>query len=98
MDGLVAATSTFTPLDGAALGILIVAFGLGLRSGFFPQLGGLFGAIVGGAFALLVLPLVRPGLQTMEPGIRALIVLCGLIFSVGFGEAIGVYYSLDKNP
>ena len=89
MDGLVAATSTFTPLDGAALVILIVAFGLGLRSGFFPQLGGLFGAIVGGAFALLVLPLVRPALQTMEPGIRALIVLCGLIFSVGFGEAIG---------
>ena len=89
MDALVAATSSFTPLDGAAVVILVVAFALGLRSGFFPQLGGLLGAIVGGAFALLVLPLVRPALQTMEPGVRALIVLSGLIFSVGFGEAIG---------
>src|SRR5947208_5399416 len=89
MDALAAAATGFNPLDAAALVILVVAFLLGLRSGFFPQLGGLLGAIIGGAFALLALPLVRPGLQSMEPGVRALIVLSGLILSVGLGEAIG---------
>ena len=52
-----AASSGLNPVDLAAVAIVIVAFILGLRSGFFSQLGGLLGAVVGGALVLLSLPL-----------------------------------------
>jgi S1-C subfamily serine protease len=76
-------------LDAAALAIVVIAALLGARSGFFPQLGGLLGAVAGGGIALLALPVVKPTIQEMEPALRALIVLSGLIFAVGIGEALG---------
>jgi uncharacterized membrane protein required for colicin V production len=69
--------------------IVLFAAVLGSRSGFFPQLGGLLGAVAGGGLALLALPVVRPTIQEMEPAVRALVVLGGLIFAIGLGEAAG---------
>jgi uncharacterized membrane protein required for colicin V production len=76
-------------LDLAALVIVLFAALLGSRSGFFPQLGGLLGAVAGGGLALLALPLVRSTIQEMDPAVRALVVLGGLIFAIGLGEAAG---------
>jgi uncharacterized membrane protein required for colicin V production len=89
VDPSVGATAGPNALDVAALAIVVIAALLGARSGFFPQLGGLLGAVAGGGIALLALPVVKPNLQEMEPALRALIVLSGLIFAVGIGEALG---------
>ncbi|MBF6606685.1 MAG: MarP family serine protease [Chloroflexi bacterium] len=77
------------PLDLAAVLIVAFAFLLGLRSGFFPQLGGLAGAVAGAAAALLLLPLVHDTIAPLQAPLRALAVLGGLIFLVGIGEALG---------
>ena len=91
--GLVESTAAgygLNPVDLAAFAIVIFAFILGLRSGFFSQLGGLAGAVAGGALILLVaLPIFREQLQTMDPPARALIVLAGFIFAIGLGEGLG---------
>lgn len=84
-----AAASGLNPVDLAAAGIVIVAFVFGLRSGFFSQLGGLLGAVVGGAAVLLALPAFHDQLQSMDPPLRALIVIAGFIFAIGLGEALG---------
>jgi uncharacterized membrane protein required for colicin V production len=84
-----AAASGLNPLDLAAVAIVILAFVLGLRSGFFSQLGGLLGAVAGGALVLLTLPLVREQLQSMDPPLRALIVIASFIIAIGIGEALG---------
>lgn len=84
-----AAASGLNPLDLIAVGIVILAFVLGLRSGFFSQLGGLLGAVVGGAAVLLALPFFSDQLQSMDPPLRALIVIAGFIFTIGLGEALG---------
>ncbi len=89
MDPSAGATPGPNILDVAALAIVVIASLLGARSGFFPQLGGLLGAVAGGGIALLALPVVKPSIQEMEPALRALIVLSGLIFAVGIGEALG---------
>ena len=84
-----AAASGLNPIDLAAVAIVIFAFVLGLRSGFFSQLGGLLGAVAGGAIVLLTLPVVREQLQSMDPPIRALIVIASFIIAIGVGEALG---------
>lgn len=84
-----AVASGLNPLDLAAVAIVVVAFILGLRSGFFSQLGGLLGAIIGGAAVLIALPIFRDQLQSMDPPIRALIVVAGFVFAIGIGEALG---------
>ena len=84
-----AAASGLNPLDLAALAILVLAFVFGLRSGFFSQLGGLLGAVTGGAIVLLALPFFSDQLQSMDPPLRALIVIAGFIFMIGLGEALG---------
>jgi S1-C subfamily serine protease len=89
VDPSVGATPGPNALDVVALAIVVIASLLGARSGFFPQLGGLLGAVAGGGIALLALPVVKPSIQEMEPPLRALIVLSGLIFAVGIGEALG---------
>ena len=76
-------------LDVIALLLLIVTFVAGIRSGFFPQLGGLLGAAAGGIVALQLLPLVRPQLDGLDPSIRALVVLVGLVILIAIGETIG---------
>ena len=46
-------------LDVGAVVLIVFAFVSGLRSGLFPQLGGLLGAVVGGGLVILLLPAVR---------------------------------------
>lgn len=76
-------------LDVIALILLIVTFVAGIRSGFFPQLGGLLGAAAGGIASLQVLPLLRPQIDSLDPSIRALVVLVGLVVLIAIGETIG---------
>ncbi len=76
-------------IDALAFVLLVVTFLGGLRSGLLPQLGGLGGAILGGAVALLLLPLVRPQVADLDPGVRAFLVLAALLLLVAVGEAAG---------
>ncbi len=77
-------------VDLLIIAILVFALLAGLASGAFPQLGGLAGAIGGGALAIIVLlPLAQAWLQTIDPPIRAVVVLVGIVGIVGVGEAIG---------
>lgn len=69
--------------------ILIVAMVVGFRSGALPQLVGLVGAIIGGLVVLATLPYLEEPLSKVEPSLRAFVVLVGILFSVGIGEAIG---------
>ena len=76
-------------LDVIALLLIIITFVAGIRSGFFPQLGGLLGAAAGGIVALQLLPFVRPQLDGLDPSMRALVVLVGLVILIAVGETIG---------
>lgn len=69
--------------------IVIVAMVVGFRSGALPQLVGLLGAVAGGVLALLALPYLKEPLATVELSVRAFVVLAGILFSIGIGEAIG---------
>ncbi len=69
--------------------ILIVALVVGFRSGAVPQMVGLLGAVAFGGVAVIALPALEDTLALMEPSIRAFVVLVGILFSVGVGEAIG---------
>ena len=64
-----------TFLDFVALLILVVTFLAGLRSGLLPQAGGLIGALLGGFVAIQLLPIVRDPIDSLDPSIRALVVL-----------------------
>jgi S1-C subfamily serine protease len=77
------------PVD--LLAIVVLALGLiaGFRSGALPQVGGLLGAVAGGALAVAALPWVLDLLHGLDPSTRALVVLGGLLLCVGLGEAIG---------
>ena len=77
------------PLDLIALLLVIVALVLGARSGAIPQVGGLLGAVAGGAGAVLLLPALADPLSTVDPETRPWLVLGGLIGAVGLGESIG---------
>jgi S1-C subfamily serine protease len=69
--------------------ILIVALVVGFRSGALPQLVGLIGALGSGLIALAALPYLQQPLEAIEPSLRAFVVLVGILFSVGIGEAVG---------
>jgi S1-C subfamily serine protease len=69
--------------------ILIVAMVVGFRSGAVPQMVGLLGAIAFGGVAIVTLPALEETLELMEPSVRAFVVLVGILFSVGIGEAFG---------
>jgi S1-C subfamily serine protease len=75
--------------DLGAICLLIAAIWAGIRSGALPQLGGLIGAIAGGAVAVLVAPLLADQLDTLEGPARAIVVILGILLLVGLGEAIG---------
>jgi S1-C subfamily serine protease len=75
--------------DLAALVLVVVGLALGFRSGALPQVGGLMGAVGGGALALMALPLAEEPLATLDPLARAFIVLVGLLLAIGIGEGIG---------
>jgi S1-C subfamily serine protease len=75
--------------DLGALALVVAAIVVGFRSGALPQIGGLLGAVGGGALAILLLPLVVRPLDGLDPTIRAFAVLGGILLFVGIGEAIG---------
>ncbi len=69
--------------------IVVIALAVGFRSGALPQLAGLLGALIGGGVVLIALPHLEQPLAAIEPSLRAFVVLVGILFSVGIGEAIG---------
>ena len=75
--------------DLAVVTLVVVAFVIGFRSGALPQLVGLAGALLGGALAILALPYLEDPLSSLDPSVRAFVVLGGILFSLGIGEAIG---------
>ena len=75
--------------DAFAVLLVVVAVLLGYRSGALPQVGGLIGALIGGAVALLAVPLLEEPLTRVDPGIRPYLVLVGLFGAVIIGESIG---------
>ncbi|MGK2851862.1 MAG: CvpA family protein, partial [Candidatus Limnocylindrales bacterium] len=77
------------PIDLLAVLLVVVACLLGFRSGALPQLGGLVGAVGGGAAAILALPALVEPLESIDPGYRPIVVLVGLLAAVGIGESVG---------
>jgi S1-C subfamily serine protease len=75
--------------DVVVIVLLVAAILIGIGSGALPQLGGLIGSFGGGVLAIAALPLVAGPLEPFEPGAKAVIVLAGILFLVGVGEAIG---------
>ena len=77
------------PLDLVAIILVVLAVWLGFRSGALPQVGGLLGAVAGGALAVLSLPVLADPLGAVPAGVRPYVVLAGLLTAVGVGESIG---------
>ena len=77
------------PLDLVAVLLVIVGLILGARSGAIPQIGGLAGAIAGGAGAVLLLRVAADALAEVDPTMRPWFVLGGLVVAVGLGESVG---------
>ena len=77
------------PLDLVAILLVVFAIILGFNSGALPQVGGLLGAVGGGALAILALPHLAEPLDQIPVGIRPYVVLAGLLMAVGIGESVG---------
>jgi S1-C subfamily serine protease len=77
------------PLDAITLLLIVVAAILGWRSGAIPQVSGLIGAIAGGAAAILALPYLADPLSGLDPSLRPVVVLIGLVGAVALGESLG---------
>ena len=75
--------------DLVVIALVAGAILIGIGSGALPQVGGLLGAFAGGAIAILALPTLEPILTTLEPAMRAIAVLVGILLIVALGEAIG---------
>src|SRR5512142_1050395 len=76
-------------VDLAAICLLIAGLVGGIRSGAFPQVGGLLGAIAGAALLLALVPEFRDKIESLQGAARAFVVLGGLVIGVGIGEVIG---------
>ena len=77
------------PLDLVAIVLVVLAVLLGYRSGALPQVGGLLGAIGGGAIVVLTLPLLVEPLDGVPADLRPYAVLTVLLLAVGIGESVG---------
>jgi S1-C subfamily serine protease len=77
------------PLDLVAILLVILAVVLGFSSGALPQVGGLLGAVGGGALLVLALPILVGPLDNVPVNVRPYVVLAGLLMAVGIGESIG---------
>ena len=75
--------------DAFAVLLVVAAVLLGFRSGALPQVGGLIGALIGGAVALLAVPLLEEPLSRIDADVRPYLVLAGLFGAVIVGESIG---------
>jgi S1-C subfamily serine protease len=82
-------TSGVNLFDLVVVVLVAVAMVVGYRSGALPQIAGLIGALGGGALAIFALPHLEAPLLTIDPSVRAFVVLAGVLVSVGVGEAIG---------
>lgn len=77
------------PLDLVAIILVVLAVVLGFSSGALPQVGGLLGAVGGGALAVLgITRLVEP-LDAIPVNVRPYAVLAALLMAVGIGESVG---------
>jgi S1-C subfamily serine protease len=77
------------PFDIVTILLVVFALILGFRSGALPQVGGLIGAIGGGAGVVLALPALGDVLTSIDPSIRPIVVMVGLVLAVIAGESIG---------
>ena len=77
-------------VDLAAVCLVLAGLIGGLRSGAFPQLGGLFGAIAGAAILLSLAPSLADRLDALAEPTRTFVILGGLVIGVGIGEVIAV--------
>ncbi len=77
------------PLDLVAILLVILAVVLGFNSGALPQVGGLLGAVGGGALLVLALPILVGPLDNVPVNVRPYVVLAGLLMAVGIGESVG---------
>jgi S1-C subfamily serine protease len=77
------------PLDVVAIVLVVLAVLMGYRSGALPQVGGLLGAIGGGAIVVISLPLLVEPLDGVPATLRPYVVLTGLLLAVGVGESLG---------
>jgi S1-C subfamily serine protease len=77
------------PLDLVAILLVVLAVILGFSSGALPQVGGLLGAVGGGALAILALPHLVEPLDAIPVNVRPYVVLAGLLMAVGIGESVG---------
>ena len=75
--------------DLVAILLVVLAILLGFRSGALPQIGGLAGAVAGGALIVVALPLLVDPLGDIDPTFRPFVVLAGLLAAVGIGESLG---------
>ena len=75
--------------DVVVVVLVVVAMIVGFRSGALPQMAGLIGALAGGALTVLALPHLEEPLLSIDPSVRAFVVLAGVLMSVGIGEALG---------
>lgn len=75
--------------DVAVLVILAAAILIGINSGALPQVGGLLGALGGAVLGIVGLPWIEGPLEEIAPEFRAIVVLGGILFLVGVGEAVG---------
>jgi S1-C subfamily serine protease len=69
--------------------LLVLAMMVGFRSGALPQVAGLLGAIGGAVAVVLALPSLESPLSRIDLSVRAFVVLAGMLFTIGLGEAIG---------
>jgi S1-C subfamily serine protease len=69
--------------------LVVVAVMVGFRSGALPQIAGLLGAIGGGVLVVLALPSLESPLSGLDASFRAFVVVAGMLFTVGLGEAVG---------
>jgi S1-C subfamily serine protease len=76
-------------VDLGILVLLAIAIVAGWNSGFFPQLLGLAGAVLGGLAVVLALPVARDVLDRLDPALRAVGVLAVLLVAVAVGEGLG---------
>jgi S1-C subfamily serine protease len=76
-------------VDAAVLLLLLLGIVSGARAGFLGPVLGLFGAVGGFLFALLMATVLREPLAEIEQPMRALVTLLGLGVFVVMGEATG---------
>jgi S1-C subfamily serine protease len=77
------------PVDVTVLILLALGVVAGVRAGFFGPVGGLVGAALGFAVALLLASAFRDQLATIEQPLRAILTFAGLAAFVLVGEAAG---------